>query len=76
MEEIERKKDPPQATLTRRAQSYSDFYDAMSAQLKRDTGTSKEENNDVNHIESELDFGTWYHNLEDDLLSASHEEYQ
>ena len=76
MEEIERKKDPPQATLTRRAQSYSDFYDAMSAQLDREIGTSREKNDNGNHIKSELDFGTWYHNFEDDLLSASHEDYQ
>lgn len=48
----------------------------MSAQLGRETGTSKETKNEGKGIQSELDFGTWYHNLEDDLLSASHEEYQ
>lgn len=48
----------------------------MSAQLERETGTGKERKDDVTRLKSELDFGTWYHNVEDDLLSASHEDYQ
>ena len=75
-EEPERRRDPPQATLTRRAQSYSDFYDAMTAQLGKETGICKEERYPVVDIKSELDFGTWFHTIEDDLLSVSHEEYQ
>ena len=55
----------------------------MSVQLGKETAirnefedSDKKGSNRIPDIKSELDFGTWYHNLEDELLSASHEEYQ
>ncbi|KAK5242197.1 Golgi transport complex subunit 3, partial [Cryomyces antarcticus] len=33
---------PPAATVARRAESYSDFYDTLSAQLKKERGVGKQ----------------------------------
>lgn len=65
------------ATVSRRCQSYSDFHDAARAVLEsniskqKDVGQPKERGD----IKDELDFIDWYHDLEDDLLDASHDEY-
>ena len=55
----------------------------MSAQLGRENAVRKQGkvngkmgNEHMQEIKTDLDFGTWYHSLEDDLLSASQEEYQ
>jgi len=82
---------PPEATLTRRAQSYSDFHDAVKAVLgedaisarteaKRKHGKTKIRDEDelkLNEttITSELDFAGWYNELEHELLDSSHDEY-
>ncbi|KAL8725391.1 MAG: hypothetical protein Q9181_006433, partial [Wetmoreana brouardii] len=67
---------PPKATLTRRAQSYSDFHHAVTAVLDEgiDGREEKEESNRRN-IKDDLEFANWYENLENDLLDASHDEY-
>lgn len=74
---------PPEATISRRAQSYSDFHDAVKAvldqdvaskeaatELSRDNDGSKEKD-----ITSELDFVGWYNGLEHELLDSSHDDY-
>ena len=74
---------PPEATLSRRAQSYSDFHDAVEAIRDQDVaskGAAKEnlkENDEVGegNITSELDFAGWYNGLEHELLDSSHDEY-
>ena len=74
---------PPEATLSRRAQSYSDFYDAAKAVLGQDVaskGPAKEDSkgNDEPRertITSELDFADWYNGLEHELLDSSHSDY-
>ncbi len=74
---------PPQATLSRRAQSYSDFHDVVKAVLGHDVvskGTSKDtikENEKIKEeeITSELDFADWYNGLEHKLLESSHDDY-
>ena len=74
---------PPKATLSRRAQSYSDFHDAVKAVLGQDVaskGTTKEEPYDENKIgekdlTSDLDFVEWYNGLEQELLDSSHDNY-
>lgn len=69
---------PPNATLRRRSQSYSDFHDAVRAVLWPGGGLIKASNASKceEEIENELDFGDWYHGLEHDLLNASHGDYQ
>lgn len=74
---------PPKATLSRRAQSYSDFHDAVKAVLGHDVaskGSGKETSKDYKKIKedditSELDFAAWYNGLEHELLDSSHDDY-
>ena len=74
---------PPKATLSRRAQSYSDFHDAVKAVLGQDVAskeTAKEESHDEHKIGekdiiSDLDFVEWYSGLEQELLDSSHDDY-
>ncbi|KAL8867819.1 MAG: hypothetical protein Q9174_005413, partial [Haloplaca sp. 1 TL-2023] len=67
---------PPKATLTRRAQSYSDFHHAVTTILEKDRDLSKEKDDpDYGSINDDLEFADWYDGLEDELLDASHAEY-
>lgn len=69
--------------MTRRAQSYSDFHDAVKAVLGQDVvpkGVAKETAKDdakteEKSITSELDFADWYNGLEHELLDSSHDDY-
>lgn len=71
-------KGPPKATLTRRAKSYSDFYDAAIGFLRKEAGGARSkqyhevlngEGDEVSHtFNSEL--------YEDELLASSHDEFQ
>lgn len=86
LEEIEEPHGPPEASLSRRAQSYTDFghaaravFDqkkvplqkkAPSAALDVDVRSSK-----VSEIASDVDFEEWYQNLEHELLESSHDRY-
>ena len=72
---------PPEATFIRRAQSYSDFHDAVKAVLGQDASVQEKEK-DRGHeiyedkvIKSELDFVDWYNDLEQELLGSSHNDY-
>lgn len=71
-------KGPPEATLARRAKSYSDFYAVAMEYLKKDAMRSK--SNDVlETIEfkrEKVSFGLQFEELEDNLVDASHEEYR
>ena len=74
---------PPEATLSRRAQSYSDFHDAVKAVLGQNISfedaakeTSKDDKKiDEKDIVSELDFAGWYNGLEHELLESSQDEF-
>ncbi|KAL9633432.1 MAG: hypothetical protein Q9204_003401 [Flavoplaca sp. TL-2023a] len=67
---------PPKATLTRRAQSYSDFHDAAKAILDTEKSPRREKGNgEYQSIKDDLEFMNWYDELENDLLDASHEQY-
>ncbi|KAL8883437.1 MAG: hypothetical protein Q9215_008231 [Flavoplaca cf. flavocitrina] len=67
---------PPKATLTRRAQSYSDFHDAAKAVLDTEHSPGREKGNgEYQSIKDDLEFMNWYDDLENDLLDASHEQY-
>ncbi|KAH0564773.1 hypothetical protein GP486_001843 [Trichoglossum hirsutum] len=68
---------PPPATVARRAKSYSNFYDAMKAQLKKDLkGGHVGKSVHPDEIKTELDFTDWYHGLEHELEDSSNEEYR
>ncbi|KAL8706647.1 MAG: hypothetical protein Q9225_007928 [Loekoesia sp. 1 TL-2023] len=67
---------PPKATLSRRAQSYTDFHHAVKSVLRKDTSPKPEKEGKAHElIKDDLEFSDWYHSLENDLLEASHEEY-
>ena len=72
---------PPEATLIRRAQSYSDFHDAVKAVLGQDASVQGKEKSRGHEkyedtvIKSELDFADWYNGLEQRLLDSSHNDY-
>lgn len=79
----------PKATLARRAQSYSDFHDAVKAVLSpvyggkaESTQSERRKSKDTEDskpketvIQSELDFAGWYNQLERELLESSHDDY-
>ncbi len=68
---------PPEATLSRRSQSYSDFHDAVQTVLGGSVVKAKDPNQQESskEIRTELDFLNWYNGLEHGLVDASHEEY-
>ncbi|KAK0624480.1 Conserved oligomeric Golgi complex subunit 3 [Lasiodiplodia hormozganensis] len=78
VEEPEEDNGPPQATVARRAKSFSDFYDVARAHIKkeRDLEKQKLKKRSRDQLKTELDFGDWYNGISDELLDASHEEYQ
>jgi hypothetical protein len=77
-EETSGLKGPPEATLARRAKSYSDFYEVAKEYLNKEAKIQKTK--DAFEIPQErLDnysFNSRYEELEDDLLDASHQVYQ
>ncbi|OCL14825.1 Sec34-domain-containing protein, partial [Glonium stellatum] len=75
-EDADRSNGPPKATVARRAKSYSDFYDVVRAHLRKERGLERERRRSRENIKTELDFGEWYSGVSDELLDASHEEYQ
>jgi hypothetical protein len=70
-------KSPPQATLARRAKSYSDFYEIALEYLGKD---AKEKPKDILEVfetgESHPSFEIRYEEYENDLLNASQDGYQ
>ncbi|KAK4692491.1 conserved oligomeric Golgi complex subunit 3, partial [Lecanoromycetidae sp. Uapishka_2] len=80
---IEKAPGPPEATLKRRAQSYSDFHDAVKAVLGKDAGSKVQDQKGHDKgartkdeaLESELDFAKWYDELEHALLNSSSDHY-
>lgn len=76
IETEEAPKGPPKATISRRAQSYGDFHDAVRAVLGRNATAKKDtKQTEENKLESELHFDDWYHSLEQGLLDSSQDEY-
>lgn len=77
-EETSGLKGPPQATLARRAKSYSDFYEAAMDYLKKEARHSKPEDvlETFDSKVGKVPFALQFEELEDDLLDASQEEYQ
>ncbi|KAL1303344.1 hypothetical protein AAFC00_006743 [Neodothiora populina] len=83
-EEVSLLDGPPEATLARRAQSYTDFHHALLA------NTNKTKAKKLHHgrktsldfasahgssLRSDLEFADWYMHLEDELLEESHRDY-
>lgn len=69
---------PPEATIARRAKSYSDFYDAATSYLTKETKGAKSKDNVEALVfkSTPRTRGVRFERLEDDLLDASHEEFQ
>lgn len=65
---------PPPATVARRARSYSDFYTAARAHVKKEQALERKKSRE--HLDSELDFAAWYGGVNEALLEASHDEYR
>jgi hypothetical protein len=79
VEEDAKPREPPKATVARRAKSYSDFYDVVRAHVEKENRLEREKQrkrHNQKQIKNELEFGAWYHGLQNELLDASHEEYQ
>ncbi|KAI9823282.1 MAG: Golgi transport complex subunit 3 [Thelocarpon impressellum] len=78
VEEPEQSSGPPEATVARRAKSYSDFYDAATAQLRRDARSGKEPRtaaSSAKDVKTELDLRHWYKGIDRQLQDAGNEEY-
>ena len=71
---LDKANGPPQATLARRAKSYSDFYTVVRAHMKKERELEKKKSQE--HISNDLEFVEWYDEINDELLEASHEEYK
>lgn len=70
---------PPEATLARRAKSYSDFYHVARSYIHKEAAHKEELRSPLERAESDaanLLFEDRYDALESSLLDASHEEYQ
>ncbi|KAF2261009.1 Sec34-domain-containing protein [Lojkania enalia] len=70
----EKDNGPPQATVARRAKSYSDFYSVVRAHMKKEKELERKKSQE--DISNDLDFAEWYSGLNEKLLEASHEEYK
>ena len=75
-EEPEKFAAPPPATVARRAKSYSDFYNVVRNQVKRENRLEKSRKKSRQDIRTELQFADWYDARREELLDASHEEYK
>ncbi|KAF2835875.1 Sec34-domain-containing protein [Patellaria atrata CBS 101060] len=76
LEDPNQENGPPQATVARRAKSYSDFYDVVRAHIKKERGLEKQKKRSKANLKTDLDFSKWYNNVSEELVDASHEEYR
>lgn len=71
---------PPPPTVTRRAKSYSDFYDVVRVYVKKEHKEEKRQKRlqlrERGKLRNESEFATWYGGVKSHLGDASHEEYQ
>ena len=82
-------KGPPEATVTRRAKSFGDFYDVVRSYMKVEEEREdevmslvmdlekkpKKRKKSSKEIESEIEFYDWYNGLEDKLVQAGNDEF-
>ena len=66
------KEGPPEATVARRAKSYSDFYDAVKAYTKKEKRAEKRRSQEWLRKEEQKE---WDFSIGEELVDASHEEY-
>jgi hypothetical protein len=71
---------PPEATVVRRAKSYTDFYHVVRAQMTKELKKQREKERKAikipGHHENIVGFEIEYETYEDELLDASQEEFQ
>jgi hypothetical protein len=76
-EEVSGLRDPPKATLARRAKSYSDFYDVAVEYLSKDAASDKPRDIfELSMKSNSVLLDNSFEDFEDDLLDESHEEFQ
>lgn len=86
IEEVEEPYGPPEASLKRRAQSYTDFQHAARAVLDtkkvpqkekapKDTLGLESEESKESGISNDIEFAKWYQDLEHGLLESNHDDY-
>lgn len=73
-------RNPPTATVTRRAKSYSDFYRVVKAHLAKESKQIREREQFLSHpttvSNNGLNFESIYDKYEDELLDSSQEGFQ
>lgn len=69
-------KGPPQATLAKRAKSYSDFYDVAMSFLSKDVKTDKPCDVFLQEDLNAATRATSYEDVEDEILAGSQADYQ
>ena len=70
-------KEPPKATLSQRAQSYTDFHHAARAAILSGSLSHRlDKHKHDEDIKNDIDFSEWYQDLEQDLLEASQDHAQ
>lgn len=69
---------PPNATVARRAKSYTDFYHVVRAHIKGDTEKHPKHvrRRSRDNLSSEEDCKEWPQDLSHGLVNSSHEKYQ
>ena len=77
-EESPELRGPPEATLVRRAKSYSDFYQVATSYLHKEFNAEKSEAafDNLERNCAPKSTKTHYEDLENDLLDYSHEEFE
>ncbi|KAF1811312.1 Sec34-domain-containing protein [Eremomyces bilateralis CBS 781.70] len=65
---------PPQATVARRAKSYSDFYDIVRAHLKKEKEDEKRKLRQA--LKTDIDFERWYSGIMPSIEKKSFPQYQ
>lgn len=66
------------ASGQRRSKSWGDLEKAEKRHVEvlDDWEESHKDAQDLSHVNTELEFAQWYHGIENELLDASHQEYQ
>jgi hypothetical protein len=79
-EEISTTRNPPLATLVKRAKSYSDFYHVVRSHITRDARAIKKKEKNIEAAKRTkrdlLDFECQFDSNEEALIGASHGEFE
>ncbi|KAF2663471.1 Sec34-domain-containing protein [Microthyrium microscopicum] len=62
--------------IVRKVKSLSDFYDVVRNQMKEENREEKKKRRERSHLDNEIEFESWYDDMKEELIDASHAEYQ